>query len=749
MKRVFLIITILVAFQNSFCQKLDKASVYRIGDYGKLWSILTLFHPEMAYNNINADSLFTDNIGPLINDPSATNFKMAVQQMINRLHDPYTTIKNSNKNSGDTLQLANRPLLEWLADSIALLHFDAAFIMQNSSDWPNNKSLLQLIDTTNNARGIIIDLRQKAAVTDEYTRYYQAKFMEQLIGHITDRSISHSSYRTRIHYGHESQTSDMSSFYYQGWFLKNSSLIPSKAKTTLKPVCLLINRYDNNMSDGIEAMQNEGIAKVVADGSLRNFDPIYTYPIELTDSVSLNLRLSEVVYANGSTTFSPDSIVVPNNYKTDDTLIHVAIDILRSNREGRKLMSKQIRNSVVSSQVAGYESSTFPSAPLRLLGLMRFWSAINYFCPNKDRITKNWDSVLYEYVPGFLQAKDSVDYALTVARLIKEINDGHGFFSSSVHNKMISQAPEVQLKYVENKTIVYKVFSDSLKNIAVGDEVIAVNNSPIRRCRDSVGQYISASNNVALQRDITPKVLAGETNSSVQVKYLHNGIAKTIRLSRKVPWYQYYYTSSTAGAIWKKINDKIGYVDLGRLEVAQIDSMFSDFKNTNVIIIDDRRYPKGTVWTLINYLTDKPVKAAKGATVVAETPDPLSSTVQESVWELAVTPKTQYKGDIIILVNETTQSQAEYSCMVLQAACKKVTIVGSQTSGADGDVTGILLPGGIRTAFSGHGIHYPDGRPTQGIGIVPDIKISPTIKGIKAGRDEVLERAILFAKTGK
>jgi C-terminal processing protease CtpA/Prc len=64
-------------------------------------------------------------------------------------------------------------------------------------------------------------------------------------------------------------------------------------------------------------------------------------------------------------------------------------------------------------------------------------------------------------------------------------------------------------------------------------------------------------------------------------------------------------------------------------------------------------------------------------------------------------------------------------------------------------VTGILLPGGIRTSFSGHGVYYPDGRPTQGIGIVPDIKIKPTISGIKAGKDEVLERAILFARTGK
>jgi hypothetical protein len=34
-------------------------------------------------------------------------------------------------------------------------------------------------------------------------------------------------------------------------------------------------------------------------------------------------------------------------------------------------------------------------------------------------------------------------------------------------------------------------------------------------------------------------------------------------------------------------------------------------------------------------------------------------------------------------------------------------------------------------------------------GLIPDITVRPTIKGIRAGKDEVLERAILFLNTGK
>jgi C-terminal processing protease CtpA/Prc len=69
-------------------------------------------------------------------------------------------------------------------------------------------------------------------------------------------------------------------------------------------------------------------------------------------------------------------------------------------------------------------------------------------------------------------------------------------------------------------------------------------------------------------------------------------------------------------------------------------------------------------------------------------------------------------------------------------------IVGSQTAGADGDVFSIVLPGNYRTRISGRGVYYPDGGETQRVVIVPDIKVKPTIEGIRNGKDEVLERAM-------
>jgi C-terminal processing protease CtpA/Prc len=98
-----------------------------------------------------------------------------------------------------------------------------------------------------------------------------------------------------------------------------------------------------------------------------------------------------------------------------------------------------------------------------------------------------------------------------------------------------------------------------------------------------------------------------------------------------------------------------------------------------------------------------------------------------------------YSGKVVILVDEVTQSQAEYTTMAFRAATGAI-VIGSTTAGADGNVSQFALPGGLRTMISGLGVFYPD--KTQQVGIVPNIEVKPTIEGIRAGRDEVMEEAL-------
>ena len=103
--------------------------------------------------------------------------------------------------------------------------------------------------------------------------------------------------------------------------------------------------------------------------------------------------------------------------------------------------------------------------------------------------------------------------------------------------------------------------------------------------------------------------------------------------------------------------------------------------------------------------------------------------------------KNYYKGKVVILINEVSQSSAEFHSMAYRVH-PNATVIGSTTAGADGNVSAFYLPGGISTMISGIGVYYPNGKETQRIGIVPDIEIKPTIKGIRNGEDELMKKAI-------
>jgi C-terminal processing protease CtpA/Prc len=77
----------------------------------------------------------------------------------------------------------------------------------------------------------------------------------------------------------------------------------------------------------------------------------------------------------------------------------------------------------------------------------------------------------------------------------------------------------------------------------------------------------------------------------------------------------------------------------------------------------------------------------------------------------------------------------------------KAKVIGSNTAGANGDIIRFNIAD-LETCFTGLGAYYPDGKETQRIGIIPDIMIKPSVKGIREGRDEVLESALEYIKNG-
>ena len=164
------------------------------------------------------------------------------------------------------------------------------------------------------------------------------------------------------------------------------------------------------------------------------------------------------------------------------------------------------------------------------------------------------------------------------------------------------------------------------------------------------------------------------------------------------------------------------------------------FLDKKGLIVDLRCYPSEfIVFSLNRYLLNEKKDFVKFTTGNIKTPGLF--TIKDYEYKVGRNNKNYFKGKVIILVNEETQSQAEYTAMALRVA-PNAKVLGSTTAGADGNVSDIYLPGNIFTYISGIGVLTPNGSETQRVGIIPDVKIEPTIKGIREGKDEVLEKAI-------
>ena len=389
-------------------------------------------------------------------------------------------------------------------------------------------------------------------------------------------------------------------------------------------------------------------------------------------------------------------------------------------------------------------SLNFPDEFTRVLILCKYWNIIRYFDLNAHVTDSPWDSTLYRATGAFASAGNYSELYTAIVHMAADLNDAHvqGLTASS---KYPSQpfSGKILFRYLYDGYYVIKSGYPELRN---GDRIISIDGKTMAQWEDSLRPLISAGNIPQFRYQLCFRIIPGAYGTSMRVEYTDSlGAQHTLSAVRNASfgnWISSYFANDSLRSVrWRKWGCGIGYVNMGNLQLSDVSAMYADLKNTRAILFDIRNYPNDTVFDIADLMYPGQQAFAKDALPNVLYP---GTAVLYTIRLGIANVQDPYTGTVIILCNEETISHAEYSCMALQAMPKSV-VVGSQTAGADGNITRFSLTRDIVTGFTTLGIYYPDGRQTQRIGIVTDSLVIPTAEGIRHGRDEVLEKALEIA----
>ncbi|MCV9928066.1 S41 family peptidase [Flavobacterium sp. LS1R49] len=396
-----------------------------------------------------------------------------------------------------------------------------------------------------------------------------------------------------------------------------------------------------------------------------------------------------------------------------------------------------------------YFDLKYDNKNLRILWMCMYWNLVEYFFPDKYLMDKKWDKTLDEILPLVLEAKNEDDFYAAMMRMSTRLNDSHVEFVTYVSNKSMKYYFPADCKIIDEKMVVTEILGDSLaeaSNIKIGDVIVKINDKTIATLILENRDLVCASNEASYLNKIVSSILMSDSDN-VKVEFLKDGKSEI----KAMMWFDYHDSHRNEfkkGAMKKKekfklLDNNIGYVNMGVIKVRHIPDMIEALKSTKAIVFDMRNYPNGTYGEIANFLNAHEENFAIYTYPYLNYPG-------RFIWTEGTNcgseNKDNYKGKVIVLLNEDSMSQSEWTAMCFQTA-GNTTIIGSQTAGADGNVTELDFKG-FHTRYSGIGVYYPDKRQTQRIGIVPDIEIKPTILGIQQGKDEVLDRAVKFIETG-
>lgn len=393
-------------------------------------------------------------------------------------------------------------------------------------------------------------------------------------------------------------------------------------------------------------------------------------------------------------------------------------------------------NNVITSKLS--DSYTADNLYIRLADVIITWNVFQHFHPYYREWLTDWDKELQTALTNCYRDKTPDDFLLTLKKFTATLRDGH----TQVYRR--STTPMAYLPviwhWIENRLVVTRVLSAGLP-LQNGDEITAINGVTARKYIDSVMKTISAGSANALFEAAVGDMRIGVKDSALGLSVAGKKMQVTYSLSPN----DYYKMVIDTSSGYRQLDSGQIYINISVMPWKEMQAKLPEMAKAKVLIFDLRGYPKDENGSaILSHLLKNPEKTKWMQLQQIILPDHEKTDWDSIGWNLS--PKVPHiGGKVFFLTNASAISYAE-SVMGYVKGEKLATIIGEPTAGANGDVNTVSLPGGYFFIFTGLKATNHNGTQHFMKGIQPDVQVSQTIKGIREGRDELLEKALELSK---
>lgn len=708
--------------------KIDRLD--RMLGLARIWAEVKFFHPAMFQRAIDWDGALLQVIPEVEAASDAASYRAAIAHLLAAVGDPQTRIDDAQD------QAPSADWKSWASKDVLVL--DARLPTGRWDVGTTRRIARDLRPEIAAARVVVVDLR---GCDDDDDRLL-ASVLDSLPATRrwpTVRSIRHLGFR--------SQGESNRNTYPTSWNIASAGApTPGPARGPGHVVFVIDPRHAVPVA--ALALWISGHATLVSPVALDDNAAAGLKRVTLPHGVVAQIRIADVVLPDGRGLAADVVVNRGEDIRARAIAIASAIAAGGAPPHGRE------RHAGASLDLLLVDDDDAPTTGLpprerRVLAAFRAWAAIEYF-HGPRRLDHDWDQQLRAVLPRLDAVTDVDGYRDTLAEMLVTLGDGH----TAVYKpgEPAGSWTAIYWRRIDGKIVAGGLRDEAAARqagISLGDELIRVDGVAAEDIVARKLRTTSAGIEEGRRQWAAGSVDRGPRGTAVDVEIRGaNGASHHASLVRS-----YNYDSDNfyahPGPHYRVVAGNIGYADLTRLTSDEIDPMFEALGSTRAIVFDMRGYPHGTGPLLEARVNSRAVTTAAEfrTPVVTANPYELLTTLRELQGVLP-TDKPIYRGRVVVLVDDRAVSAGEHMCLTLEATAG-ATFVGSPSDGTNGEETYVRLPGGFEMRFTGQEVFHADGRPLQQVGIQPAITIRPTLRGVRAGQDEVLDRAVRYLQTGR